>query len=168
MKTWLALAILVTVLLSVNALAVSTTITEGITTGQLNGPYDTQQSTDPVLVDSNMTQQAQQSSGDTGSINYTLETIEPEQAISENNAGVPVNGPNPSVLIPSKPSQPSEEQPSIGIPHGYITIPWWLVEFIQDNWWLLLLLIVLIIVLYIYMKHREEIGIEIEIPKWAY
>ena len=168
MKSWLALAILVTLLLSVNALAVSTTITEGITTSPTNAPYNTQQATDPVLVDTSMPLLTQQGSGDTGSVTYTLETIEPEQAISESNSGVPVNGPNPTVLIPSNPSQPSEGQPSIGIPHGYITIPWWLVEFIQDNWWLLLLLIVLIIILYIYVKHREGVSIEIEIPKWAY
>ncbi|MEM3427436.1 MAG: hypothetical protein QW212_04100 [Nitrososphaerales archaeon] len=168
MKTWLALALAILVLLSANALAVSTTITEGVTTSQDNAPYQTQQSTNPILVDTGMSPLAQQGSGNTGSITYTLTTIEPEQAISENNSGVPVNGPNPSVLIPPPPSQPSEGQPSVGIPKGYITIPWWLIEFIQDNWWLLLLLVMLIIALYLYLRHREGVSLEIEIPKWAY
>nr|ADJ54294.1 hypothetical protein pHA1_gp16 [archaeon enrichment culture clone 1(2010)] len=165
-KTWLALTITIIVLLSANALAV--TITEGVTTTQDNAPLQTQQSANPVLVDTGMTPLTQQGSGDTGSVTYLLSLIEPEQAINENKTGVPINGPNPTVLIPPPPSQPSEGQPSVGIPHGYITIPWWLIEFIQDNWWLLLLLIVLIIALYLYMKHREGVSIEIELPKWAY
>jgi len=165
-KTWLALTITIIVLLSANALAV--TITEGVTTTQDNAPLQTQQSANPVLVDTGMTPLTQQGSGDTGSVTYSLSLIEPEQAINENKTGVPINGPNPTVLIPPPPSQPSEGQPSVGIPHGYITIPWWLIEFIQDNWWLLLLLIVLIIALYLYMKHREGVTVEIELPKWAY
>jgi len=167
-KTWLAMALAILVLLSANALAVSAVITEEVTVSQDNSPLQTQQSASPVLVDTGMSPLAQQGSGNSGSITYTLSLIEPEEAIKENQTGVPVNGPHPSALIPPPPSQPSEGQPSVGIHHGYITIPWWLVEFIQDNWWLLLLLAVLVIVLYVYLRQREGVKVEIEIPKWAY
>lgn len=168
MKTWLVMALAILVLLSANALAVSTKITEGVTVSQDNAPLQTQQSYNPVLLDTGMTLLTQQGSGSSGSVDYTLDLIEPEQAINEQNQGVPVNGPSPTVLIPSNPSQSPEGQPSVGIPHGYITIPWWLVEYIEENWWLLLLLVILIITVYLYLKHKEEIRLEIEIPRWAY
>lgn len=167
-KTWLALALAILVMLSANALAVSTVIAEGVTVTQDNTPLQTQQSANPVLVDTSMLPLAVAGSGNAGGVSYTLELIEPEQAIEESNQGVPVNGPNPTVLIPPPPSQPSEGQPSVSPPHGYITIPYWLVEYIEKNWWLLLLLATLIIAVYLYMKHREEVTIEIEIPRWAY
>lgn len=168
MKTWLALALAILVLLSADALAVSTIIAEGVTVNQDNSPLQTQQSTNPVLVDASVSPLAMAGSGNAGGVDYTLSLIEPEEAIHENQTGVPVNGPNPTVLIPPPPSQPSEGQPSVGIPHGYITIPWWLIEFIRENWWLLLLIIVLIIALYVYLKHKEEVAVEIHIPKCAY
>lgn len=167
-KAWPALALAILVLLSANALAVSTVITEGVTVTQDNSPLQTQRSDNPVLVDTSMYPLAVAGTGNAGGVVYTLSLIEPEEAIQENQTGVPVNGPNPSVLIPPPPSKPSEGQPSTGIPHGYIVIPWWLVEFIQENWWLLLLIAVLITALYVYLKHREEVTVEIHIPKWAY
>jgi hypothetical protein len=167
-KTWLAIALAIIVLLSANALAVSTVITEGVTVTQDNSPLQTQQSANPVLVDTSISPLAQQSSGNSGSITYTLSLIEPEEAIKENKTGVPVNGPNPTVLIPPPPSQPTEERPVTGPPHGYITIPWWLLEIISNYWWMLLLLVVLAIALYVYLRRREEVSVEIHIPKWAY
>ena len=168
MKTWLALALAILVLLSANALAVSTVIAEGVTVTQDNSPLQTQQSANPVLVDTSMLPLAVAGSGNAGGVSYTLELIEPGEAIEENQAGVPVNGPNPTVLMPPPPSPSTEGQPSTGTPHGYITVPWWLLEFIQVNWWLLLLIAVLIVAVYLYLKHREEIRLEIEIPRWAY
>lgn len=168
MKTWLALALAILVLLSADALAVSTVIAEGVTVDQDNSPLQTQQSANPVLVDTSMSPLALAGSGNAGGVDYTLSLIEPEQAISEENQGVPVNGPSPTVLIPPPPSQPSEGQPSVSFPRGYIVIPWWLVRYIEENWWLLLLLVALIIAVYVYLKHREEVTVEIHIPKWAY
>lgn len=77
------------------------------------------------------------------------------------------------VTEPIKPTAPTtpETTPSGGtpmFPRGYIFIPWWLIEFIESYWWLLILTVMLIIVLYRYLRHREGVSIEIEIPKWAY
>jgi hypothetical protein len=166
-KTWLALALAIIVLLSVNALAVSTVITEGVTVKHDNAPLETQQSASPIQIDTSMLPLDQSGSGNAGGVSYTLELITPEEAIEESQTGVPVNGPNPTTLITPHTSQPSEGQPSVGTPHGYITIPWWLVEYIEENWWLLLLLAILIIVVFLYLKHREEVTVVIEIPKWA-
>jgi len=167
-KTWLALVVLILVSLSANILATTVTLQEGATVDQQNAPYQTQQSLNPVTIDSSLTAMTVQSPGDAGSVAYSLDVIEPEQAISEENNGVPVNGPSPTVLIPSNPqTSEGQEHPSAIFPHGYITIPWWLFEFLQENWWLLLLIVMLIVALYVYLKHKEEVRIEIEIPKWA-
>jgi hypothetical protein len=163
-KAWLAVLLLAITALPTLALAVSTTITEGVSAEPQNSPYQAQQSTDPVLVDSTQSLLSQQGAGSTGSVTYDLTVIEPEKAIEEEKSGVPVTGPSPEVLIPPPPSPP----PSEGFPHGYITIPWWLVEYVRENWWALALLALLAIVLYVYKKRREGVKVEIEIPRWAY
>jgi len=76
------------------------------------------------------------------------------------------------VTEPIKPTVPTapEEQPGAKPPweHGYVFIPWWLIELVKTYWWLLILLAVLIITLYTYMKRREGVTVEIHIPNWAY
>jgi len=160
-KAWLAVLLLAITALPTLALAVSTTITEGVSAEPQNSPYQAQQSTDPVLVDSTLSPQAQQGAGSTGSVTYELTVIEPEKAMEEEKRGVPVTGPSPEVLIP-----PSAA-PSEGF-RGYIIIPWWLVEYVRENWWALALLALLAVVLYVYKKRREGVKVEIEIPRWAY
>ena len=175
MKTCTALLLLALVFLSSLAYAGTVTkiVTETVTTTDTQAPLTMQSSTDPVAVDTNIAPLSMSGTEGSNSVDYNLAVISPDDAINLNNSGVPVNGPNPSVLIPPPPSQPSkgqpsEGQPSVGITHGYITIPWWLVEFIQENWLLIVLLILLVIALYLYMKHREGVSLEIEIPRWAY
>jgi hypothetical protein len=76
------------------------------------------------------------------------------------------------VTEPAKPVVPTvpEEKPEKKSPweRGYIFIPWWLIELVKSYWWLLLLLAMLVIALYVYQRRREEVSVEIHIPKWAY
>jgi len=62
-----------------------------------------------------------------------------------------------------KPARPEEASPS----HGYITIPWHLLEIVKSYWWLLILTLMLIIAVYKYHKHRSEVSVVIHIPHWA-
>jgi hypothetical protein len=77
---------------------------------------------------------------------------------------------------PLQPSQPlpggsGEEHPlspsESSSPKGYITIPWRLIQFVTDYWWLLILTAMLIIAAYVYHKRHSGVSVEINIPNWA-
>jgi hypothetical protein len=78
---------------------------------------------------------------------------------------------------PLPPSQPppggsgeegGRETPSeSSSPKGYITIPWRLIQFVTDYWWLLILTVMLIIAAYVYHKRHSGVSVEINIPNWA-
>jgi len=75
--------------------------------------------------------------------------------------------PPPSSSASSGGGGEGESPSKTPLPTGYVSIPWWLMEFVNNYWWLLILTLMLIIATYKYHKHRSSVSVVIHIPHWV-
>ena len=171
MKLWLALLLLAALLLSNLACAASRSVTviEGATVTTTLAPLAFQSYQNLVTVSTYIGSMLMNATWNTNSVDYSLTVITPDQAIEWAKQGVSVNGPDPESLIPPPPSQPS--QPPAAQPPAPLPIPVPLPVYVSVPQRLLAALVALLILallaagLYVYLKRRESIIIEIEIPE---